>query len=590
MHTPLHLALASDVRTFAKAVWIHQHLDKVAPLSAVELDALSFLADGSKNRRRCLLAFRQFGKTHIIATITCFRLLRDSNRRILIISKSANEVKKTVKLIREWIAHIPFLQHLAPAVDDADAATYFNVATAPTNRQYSVSCLGVKGQLEGNRAHTIIADDIETLANSKTTESRAELLTYANEFTNILYNDTGFEAGEAADPVEILGVGTPKHEETIYLKWANQGWDVRSYPIAYPSADELTINLAPMLAQRLAAGQAKPGEPTCPLRFGVTEIAIRRSLGKTTWLRESQLVANLGDHNRYPFRLSSFVVFDWGIHGTAPTQINWGLRDSDNASTRIENSTELQACGIGEDGWHRPTWYSPDRARFTHTVMQVDPAGMGSDAIGYSVVSHLNGMLFIHDVGGLHGGPTNENMAALANVARRYQARLIRVESNRGGEAFAALLQVAVQAVARHQPTQTHDGNPWAASVETHFAAGNKEARILNALEPVLGSHRLIIHPRAAANETFQYQLTRFTRDQASLPHDDELDALAGAVAHFSHELNIDPSNAAAVHSLEQERVNALAAWVDERAERFKPPEENIPHFARSTQRFWRRQ
>jgi len=77
--------------------------------------------------------------------------------------------------------------------------------------------------------------------------------------------------------------------------------------------------------------------------------------------------------------------------------------------------------------------------------------------------------------------------------------------------------------------------------VESEWAKGQKEQRIIDTLEPVISAHRLIIDEDLARKEaraddhrySFLYQLTHITRDRGALKHDDRLDALAGAVAHY---------------------------------------------------------
>lgn len=84
---------------------------------------------------------------------------------------------------------------------------------------------------------------------------------------------------------------------------------------------------------------------------------------------------------------------------------------------------------------------------------------------------------------------------------------------------------------------------------------GQKELRIIDTLEPVLGSHKLLVHETVIAKD-FQsalnpdgtvdpsysgfHQLTRITKDRGALKHDDRLDALAIGVAFFTESLEKD--------------------------------------------------
>jgi hypothetical protein len=84
---------------------------------------------------------------------------------------------------------------------------------------------------------------------------------------------------------------------------------------------------------------------------------------------------------------------------------------------------------------------------------------------------------------------------------------------------------------------------------------GQKEMRICDVLEPVLGSHKLVLSEdlidkdyRTALNNdgttdtkySLLYQLTRITRERGSLAHDDRLDALAIGVQFFVESMEKD--------------------------------------------------
>ena len=80
---------------------------------------------------------------------------------------------------------------------------------------------------------------------------------------------------------------------------------------------------------------------------------------------------------------------------------------------------------------------------------------------------------------------------------------------------------------------------------EAAWAKGRKEERIIDTLEPVMATHRLVVDESVARDQTLIYQLTHITRERASLKHDDRVDALAGAVSHFQRVLEMDMDQAA---------------------------------------------
>lgn len=86
-----------------------------------------------------------------------------------------------------------------------------------------------------------------------------------------------------------------------------------------------------------------------------------------------------------------------------------------------------------------------------------------------------------------------------------------------------------------------------------------KERRIINALEPVLNQHRLIVNRSVVENDVktrdgvadetslsyqLMHQLTHITVDRQSLAHDDRLDAVAGAIQYWNESLAIDEDRA----------------------------------------------
>jgi hypothetical protein len=78
--------------------------------------------------------------------------------------------------------------------------------------------------------------------------------------------------------------------------------------------------------------------------------------------------------------------------------------------------------------------------------------------------------------------------------------------------------------------------------------------RIIDTLEPVMSSHRLIVDQRLIQRDfdtakdvkySLFYQLTRITRDRGALIHDDRLDALAIAVNYWVETMARDNNKAA---------------------------------------------
>lgn len=86
-------------------------------------------------------------------------------------------------------------------------------------------------------------------------------------------------------------------------------------------------------------------------------------------------------------------------------------------------------------------------------------------------------------------------------------------------------------------------------------SSGQKEKRIADTLEPLMGSHRLIINDEWIQTDYVEavdhegkpslvyslfYQMTRLTRDRGALGHDDRIDALAIGCAWLVEQMNQD--------------------------------------------------
>lgn len=535
--------LRDDFLFFLRELWTDRGLDRLAPLSEVELDVARWIANGPN--RRGVLAFRFIGKTHFgTAAYTCWRLFRDPQTKILIVSKSKiPAARDTVGMIREWIRHVWFLRHLDPSLNPlaTDQTFQFDVAPAEADsRSPSVLAQGIDGQITGSRAHLIIADDVETKDNVKTVDARRDLAEAITEFRAIA------SFGEK----EILYIGTPHHEESVYLKLVEKGYAFRSWPKTYPDPDERTICLAPLLADRLARGLAKPGELTCPHRFTADDIAQDKAEGRRFWLMQMQLVANLSDSTQYPLRLSDLMVMDVA-RDQAPLSLVYGLRDH-NGSTALDGRDGREAIpslGFGYDALHRPALIGASWGPYAGTKMWIDPAGRGTDLCAAACVGYLAGRLFVKRLVGLPGGTDDASLIQLAILARETGSREIYIENNWGGGMFAKLFQPILSRFFL-RPGE-HPGFPegWSAQIiddpKITHVHGQKEVRIIEALEPVSSGHRLIIDRSVALDQDFQRQFTRITRERGSLEHDDLVDALAGAVKAWTYALSADPEKSA---------------------------------------------
>ncbi len=540
--------LGDHFNFFVREIWRDRRLDQpgIAPIGDVEEDILDWTANGP--RKRGVLAFRGIGKTHLItASYTLWRLFRDHDNKVLIVSKSLGEAKKTVGIMRQWIDAVEFLRHLSPELghDKTDTRNEFSVGPAKEARDFSVTAVGVDGQLPSKRAHLIIADDTETKENTKTFEGRKELLETVTEFRAIAsFGDK-----------EIVYVGTPHHEETLYTALEARGYAFRSWPKTYPLPEERVRNLAPMLADRLARGLAHPGGLTCPHRITQQDIIDDQKEGRRFWLMQCQLASDMGDSDQYPLRLADIMVMDVA-RDSAPISVVYGAMDH-NGSTAInnpggDNPGGITSLGFGLDRFCRPARVSKETARYAATVAWIDPAGKtGKDHTALCAVGYLAGLYHVKKAVAFPGGGTEKNFVAIALALRESGSRQVGIESNWGGSAeFAASFDSVLRRFYTRPGEHPEFPDGWTCSPITDtkitHSSGQKELRILGVLEPVLTGHRAVFDRQVAENQDLQHQITRLTRQRDALAEDGLIDALAGAVHALGHTLRIDPQKAAA--------------------------------------------
>lgn len=522
-----------DFRNFLFAIWKHLGLPNPSP---VQYDIAQFLNDESI-RRKCVEAFRGIGKSWITDTYIAYRLYKNKNERILLVSASAQKAEQSLRFIKQLITDVPFLQRLSPTDEQRNTVSYFDVYGAAPAEAPSVRAAGITGQITGARASLIIADDVEIPKNALTPTQRERLSEAIKEFDAIL-SPSG----------SIVYLGTPQTEHSIYNQLPQRGYTVRIWPARIPSQSDLETtygaNLAPLIAKRCKDDAGAAVEPD---RFPAQDLFERElSYGRSGFRLQFMLDTRLTDANKYPLRLSDFIVLDCD-NTLAPQKLIWG-------STNNLHLSELPHVGLSGDKLFSPQFVSDinDWLPYTGSVLAIDPSGRGSDETAYAVVKFLNGYLFVLEWGGFLGGYSPDNLQLLANIAKKYEVNKVLIESNFGDGMFLQLLHPYLV-------------NTYPVSTEEVRSSIQKEKRIIDTLEPLLNQHRLILN-KQLVNKDFQssdaydvstdvahqyqslWQLTRLTKDKACLPHDDRIDVLSIAAAHFTSQVRIEADKAIKKH------------------------------------------
>ena len=234
---------------------------------------------------------------------------------------------------------------------------------------------------------------------------------------------------------ETVFLGTPQTEESLYNKLRLRGYECRIWPARYPTNPErYGDSLAPFISDGVADA---PGHPTDPRRFSEIDLVEREaSYGRSQFALQFQLDTTLSDMQRYPLKLGDMMVMELKDH--APEKVVW----SSGAEYRI---TDLPSVGFSGDYYHRPAFITGDWLEFSGVVMHVDPSGRGQDETAYAVVAHLNGNLFLLEVGAYTDGYSEPVLEGLAKAAKRHKVQVIQLEDQFGQGMLESLLQPYLQ-------------------------------------------------------------------------------------------------------------------------------------------------
>lgn len=486
-----------------------------------QIDMAKKLSAGD-NRRFILQAFRGIGKSFITCAFVAWKLWNNPDLKFMIVSASKERADANSIFIKRIIDLMPQLQELKPKQGQRDAVISFDVGPAKPDHSPSVKSVGITGQLTGSRADILIADDVEVPNNSATQAARDRLSELVKEFDAIL------KPGGT-----IIYLGTPQNEMTLYRELEGRGYTTTIWPARYPRDrkdwQSYGDRLAPMLQAELEEDpEAFYWRPTDEVRFDDTDLKERElSYGKAGFALQFMLNPNLSDAEKYPLKLRDLIVADLDPE-SSPMVYQW-LPNPQNKREDVPN------VGLMGDSYHTYQTVGSAFSSYAQKILVIDPSGRGKDETGYAVLYQLNGYIFAMEVGGMRGGYEDSTLEALAKIGRKWKVNEYVIEGNFGDGMYLELFKPVA---ARIHP----------AAVTEVKSKGQKELRICDVLEPIMGSHRLIVNAAAIVQDyqsasdkdgvrnpiySLFYQMTRISRERGALAHDDRLDALAIGVQFF---------------------------------------------------------
>lgn len=518
---------------FVYIVWKSIGLPKPTP---IQVDIAQFLQNPPSDRV-IIQGFRGVAKSFLTCAYAVWRLWSDRDLKVLIVSASSDRADANARFIKSIIHTIPFLADMKADKTQLDTQNLFSVGGAKADISPSVKSVGITGQITGTRADLLISDDVEVPKNSGTQMQRDKLAEAVKEYDAILKPNG-----------QIIYLGTPQNEASLYNTLQQRGYITRIWPVLYPESkverDSYGDSLAPFIAQRYDSDPEKwAGKPTDPERFDDIEIAKRKlSYGRAGFALQFMLNTNLSDYEKYPLKVSDLIVEELDMHETS-TKWSW----ANGIQQRLQ---DIPCVAMKGDMYYAPLSRSPETMPYTGTVMAIDPSGRGKDESSYAVMKSLNGYLFLMDVGGFEEGYSDLTLTKMAQLAKFWEVNEVVVEANFGDGMFTKVMTPIFSKI--HPCAITEVKN-----------TKQKELRIIDTLEPVLMRHKLIVNRSVIENdyrryETNQaysliYQMTRMCRDKNAIAHDDRLDAVTMATSYWLDNMDVDSDRLPEVSEMELE-------------------------------------
>ena len=519
-------ALQDDFKLFLQALWVQ--LDLPSPTRA-QYAIADYLQFGPK--RLQIQAFRGVGKSWITGAFVLWTLFNDPEKKIMIISASKERADNMSIFLQKLIIETPWLSHLRPKSDDSRwSRISFDVNCAP-HQAPSVKSVGITGQLTGSRADIMILDDIEVPGNSLSETMREKLLQLCTEAESIL---------TPKDDSRIMFLGTPQTTFTVYRKLAERAYKPFVWPARYPrKVSQYEGLLAPQLVADIDNG-ANPWEVTDPDRFADDDLLEREAaMGRSNFMLQFMLDTSLSDAEKFPLKMADLIVTSVNPN-TAPDSIIW-CSDPSNVIK------ELPTVGLPGDYFYSPMRIQGEWHPYQETICSVDPSGRGTDETAAAFISQRNGFLYLHKMCAYRDGYSDNTLLDILRHCKKYQVQKLVIETNFGDGIVAELFKKHLQ-----QTKQAID-------VEEVRANVRKEDRIIDALEPVLNQHRLVVDrsvidwdyksnkdeaPEKRLLYMLFYQMSRMCKEKGAVKHDDRLDALAQGVKYFTDCMSISAQEA----------------------------------------------
>jgi len=246
------------------------------------------------------------------------------------------------------------------------------------------------------------------------------------------------------------------------------------------------------------------------------------------------LDTSLSDAEKFPLKMADLIVTSVNPD-KCPESIIWC---SDPANVIKDAPT----VGLPGDYFYSPMQQQGEWLPYAETICSVDPSGRGSDETTAAYISQRNGFLYVHEMRAYRDGYSDNTLLDILKGCKKLKVSKLIIESNFGDGIVSELFKKHIQNL------QMNVG------IEETRANVRKEDRIIDALEPILNQHRLVIdrgvidwdyksNPDEAPEKRLVYmlfyQMSRMCREKGAVRHDDRIDCLAQGVKYFTDAFGI---------------------------------------------------
>jgi len=279
------------------------------------------------------------------------------------------------------------------------------------------------------------------------------------------------------------------------------------------------------------------------------------------------LDTSLSDAEKFPLKCSDLVVTS--VNPTkGPEAVVW-CSDPNNVIK------DAPIVGLPGDYFYSPMQLQGTWDDYTETICSVDPSGRGTDETAAAFISQRNGFLYLHEMRAYRDGYSDKTLLDILRGCKKYNVSTLLIETNFGDGIVAELFNKHLQ--------QTRQN----IYIEEVRANVRKEDRIIDALEPVLNQHRLVVdrgvidwdfksNPDAPPEERLLYmlfyQMSRMCREKGAVKHDDRLDCLAQGVKYYT--------DAMAISAYEKMKEHRREDWNDMEEAWLDDPQQAVNHMA----------